>query len=235
VKRLPFIVIVALVFSVPVCRSYAREPSIAETDYLVPVDEMIQSDYYALLRRKLFVTPAHFVRIVDLSAGDNEVVLAIYRVGSDHAHITYTRPAKLLWEVGGDSQSRFVKDPSVSVSRLDAPFPKALALSVVAALDHLLAECRAPMKTERVILDGRMVEFTVESGGHVARGLLDNYARGPKGQGLNRLTDLLELYCQRPASERPSIARRIHAEAAKLARYEIREQRPNRAMQRTAR
>jgi len=226
---------VVSVLSVRVCSSYAREPSIAETDYLIPVDDMIQSDYYALLRRKLFVTPAHFARVVDLSSGDNEVVLAIYRAGSNRAQITYTRPDKLLWEVGGDSQSRFVKDPSVSVRRIDVPFPQSLALSVVAALEHLLAECRPPMKTERVIVDGRMVEFTVASGGHIARGLLDNYARGPKGQGLNRLTDLLERYCQRPAAQRPSIEQQINTEAAKLARYPIRKRRPNQAMQRTAR
>src|SRR4051794_34024561 len=117
-KRIVLVLMLLSDLSVRFFSSYAREPSIAETDYLIPVDRIIQSDYYALLRRKLFVTPADFARVVDLSSGDNEVVVAIYRSGSAGAEITYTRPDESLWDVGGDSQGRFVKDPSVSVRRI---------------------------------------------------------------------------------------------------------------------
>jgi hypothetical protein len=208
--------------------SYARSPSIAETDYLILVDGFFPSDYYALLRRKLFVTPADFVRIVDLSSGANEAVVAIYTAhgqGDNNVRITYTSPDKLLWEVGADSQNRFAKDPSVSVRRIDAPFPKALALSVSAALKHLLDERRPPMKTEQVIVDGRQVEFTVPSGNQSIRGLLDNYARGQKGRSLNHLTDLLESYCHANAAERRTLSAEIATEARKMARYPIRRKR----------
>ena len=214
-KRAHFVITVACVLSVCACISYAREPSITETDYLIPVDRMFP-DYDALLRRKLFVTPAHFARVVDLPSGDNEVVLAIYSDGSDSARITYTRPEKRLWGLRSD------KGASVSVVRLDAPFPKALAVSVSAALRHLLDERRPPMKTEIVILDGREIEFSAPNGRHTARGVLHNNARGRKGRSLRHLTDLLQRYCQAKASERHSVSQEIATEAQRIVRYPIR-------------
>jgi len=186
------------------------------------VDDIIQSDYYALLSRKLFVTPADIARVVNLSSGDNEVVVAIHTDPRQGTHITYTRPAKSLWDVGGDSQNHFVKDPRVSITRRDAPLPRSLAIAVGGALKHLLSERRPPMRTEEVIVDGWLVEFSVPGRGQERiRGLLTNYARGRKGQSLQRLTHLLQRYPQVNASERTKIAEEISIEATKIMRYPV--------------
>ena len=226
-------IIVAPVLSASSC--HAREPSIAESDYLIPPHGIIQSDYYALLRRKLFISPSDFLRIVDLPSGANEAVVAIYTVrssGEDDVRITYTTPHKLLWEAGADSQNRFVKDPRVSITRIDAPFPRSLALTVSAAIRRLVRERRPPLKTERVIVDGRLVEFSVLEGDQTIRALLTPYMEGPKGTSLNNLVDLLRRYCV-ARSERPRTAEAIAREAAKMMRYPTRK-RPNQAMQLTA-
>jgi hypothetical protein len=203
----------------------ARSASVAESDHLIPVGEIIAADYYALVQRKLFVSPADFGRVLDLPPGGNEVVVAIYTVrsrGEENVRITHTRCDKVLWEVGSDSQGHFVKDPSVSVKRIDAPFPKQLALTVSRALERALAERRPrppPRATDRVIVDGRLVEFSVPAGErHTTRGLLTPDARGKKAKRLHHLTDLLERYCQAPATERTAIGQQIASEAAKIAR-----------------
>ncbi len=224
------LVMIASILSVSVCGSEARNPSIAESDFLIPVDGIIQSDYYALLRRKLFVTPSEFLRVVDLSAGANEAVVAIYTVrarGQEGVRITYTSPGKLLWDVGADSQNHFVKDPRVSIKRIDAPFPRPLALAVSAALRHLLQERRPPLKTEQVIVDGPLIEFSLPEGDQTIRGLLSPYMSDKKGKSLLSLTDLLQRYCLARA-DRPKIAEAIAHEAAKIMRYPIRK-RPNQA------
>jgi hypothetical protein len=216
----------------------ARPASIAESDHLVPVGDIIQADYYALLQRKLFVSPADFARIVDLPPGGNEVVVAIYTVQSDgheNVRITHTRCNKVLWDVGSDGQGHFVKDPSVSVKRIDAPFPKQLAVAVSQAVKRALQERRPrppPRDTDTVIVDGSLVEFSVSSSPRqTTRGVLTPDARGTRAHRLHHLKDLLQRYCQRPATERPAIALQIASEAAKIAC--VRSQRPNQAMERT--
>jgi hypothetical protein len=192
-----------------------RAASIAESDHLIPVGDIIPADYYALLQRKLFVSRADFARVVDLPGGENEVAVAIYSVesrGGENVRITYTRCDKNLWSVGSDSQGHFVKDPSVSVERIDAPFPKELALTVSAAVKQALGERRPrppPRPTDTVTVDGRLVEFSVSTGRQTRRGLLAPDAPGQKAQRLYRLTDLLERYCQAPATERAAIAQEI--------------------------
>jgi hypothetical protein len=215
-----------------------RPASIAESDRLVPVGDIIQADYYALLQRKLFVSPADFARIVDLPPGDNEVVVAIYTVRSDgheNVRITHTRCDKVLWDVGSDRQGHFVKDPSVSLKRIDAPFPKHLAVAVSQAVKRALQERRPrppPRDTDTIIVDGSLVEFSVcSSPRQTTRGLLTPDARGMKARRLHNLRDLLQRYCQRPLTERTAIALQIASEAAQIAR--VRAQRPTQAMERT--
>jgi hypothetical protein len=219
---------------------YARSASIAESDHLIPIGEIIPADYYALLQRKLFVSPADFARVVDLPPGGQEVVVAIYTVRSrskEGVQITYTRCDKVLWDVGRDGQGNVTKEPSVSVKRLDAPFPKQLALTVNRAFKRALAERRprpAPRDTDVVTVDGSLVEFSVSGDQRrTARGLLTPDARGKKAQTLHHLKDLLERYCQTPAADRASVGQQIAVAAAKIAREPVRTQRPNHAMERT--
>jgi hypothetical protein len=213
-RALPFVLTLVLC-SVLAGSFTSRAASIAQTDHLIPVGEIIPADYYALLQRKLFVSRADFARVVDLAGGENEVAIAMYGIesrGGENVRITYTRCDKHLWSVGSDSQGHFVKDPSVSVKRIDAPFPKDLALTVSGAVKRALRERRprpSPRPTDTVTVDGRLVEFSVSSGRQTRRGLLAPDARGKKAQRLYRLTDLLERYCQAPATERAPIAREI--------------------------
>jgi hypothetical protein len=225
-RALPILFGLAL-YTVFTAGDYARAESIAKSDHLIPAREIIPADYYRLLQRKLFVSPADFARVVDLPPFRQEAVVAIYTVRSRSevdVRITYTRSDKVLWDVGSDSQGHFIRDPAVSVKRIDAPFPEELALAVSRAVERALRDLRPrppPQPNDRVTVDGGFVEFSVSRGAQITRGLLTSDASGKKAQRLHHLKDLLERYCQSPA-DRTSVAQQIAIAAAKITREPVR-------------
>jgi hypothetical protein len=206
----------------------ARPASIAKSDHLIPVGEIIPADYYGLLQRKLFVSPADFARVVDLPPFHQETVLAIYTVRSrseEDVRITYTRCNKVLWDVGSDGQGHSIEDPAVSVKRIDAPFPKELALAVARAVERALRDLRPrppPQPNDRVTVDGGFVEFSVSRGAQSTRGLLTSDARGKNAQRLHHLKDLLERYCRTSPVDRTSVGQQIAIAAAQITREPVR-------------
>jgi hypothetical protein len=155
--------------------------------------------------------------------------MAIYTVRSrseEDVRITYTRCDRVLWDVGSDSQGHFTKDPTVSVKRIDAPFPKELALAVSRAVERALRDLRPrppPRPNDRVTMDGGFVEFSVPArGAQSPRGLLTSDARGKKAQRLQHLKDLLERYCQTRAADRTSVGQQIAIAAAAIVREPVR-------------
>lgn len=194
----------------------------SNNDHLMPVDGILDPAYYALLTRKLFLTPANFGRILDLPSGGSEIVFAIHskQLGSsEQVFITCTRPDQELWFAGSDEQFRFTKDPFVHVTRVDVLFPKSAAVAVSEGIKRVLAQRRPPTKGNIVTVDGRAIEFSMEDQKRVGtRGILPPFARGKNGAALRRVTDLLRKYCEAKPAHQADLAKRIESEMNELAK-----------------
>ena len=166
----------------------ARQPGYnAINDHLIPVAGRLKPHHEQLLARKLFVTPADYMRVVELpaAASEGESVIAIYsKIDSPTSvMITLMRPERNLVyaEFAGDPD--FPKGPKVS--RFDVPFAKSSAVAIRTRLKRLLAQARPLRKSNNpIFLDGTDIEFSVPLGNQSIRGLLIQSAAGKKRHGV---------------------------------------------------
>lgn len=162
---------------------------------------------------------ANYVRIVVLPSEKGEIGIAIYSKSgvTDDVFITCTTAQKNLWRAAWDKDPDLTQEPVVHITRSDAPFPKHIAAIVSESIKHMLTQKRPLTKTNRLIVDGTDIEFSIGSRDREAfRGLLTPDAKGKNGNGLRRLAELLEQYCGAKSSDRENLAKKIQAEASRL-------------------
>lgn len=191
-----------------------------ENDHLMPIEGYLEPAYQTLLSHKLFLTPANYARIVILPSGtEGESAIAIYskpRV-ADEVFITRTKAERNLWQAAWQLNTNLAKVPAVNITRLDRPFPKHVAAIVSESIRQVIAKRRPLTKTNRIIVDGTDIEFSIQSRDREAfTGLLTPDAKGKNGNALRRLTELLEQYCGAKLSDRENLTNKIQAEARNL-------------------
>ena len=192
-------------------------------DHLEPPDERFEPMYRKLLARRLFITPANYVRVVDLpspaSVGESTVAIYSKPDKPDQVFITCTRAARNLYYAAFSDDPNFPKDPPMKIARFDAVFPKPVAKTIGEGVRRMLAETHPRTKGNLIILHGTEIEFSVEDRpGPTIRGLLTPYAKGKNATALRRLTHLLKLYCEAKPTSLPALARKIEAQASQLTR-----------------
>ncbi len=201
------------------------------TDHLIPPTSEIDAAYRTLLSQKLFVTPANYARVVIMpSSSAGETAIAIYSgtqaSGQRNVFLTCTKADTNLWYSVSPSNPSRGTQPSIKVTRTDAPFPSSAALAVSAAFDEMIARTKPLEPGNRIVVDGTNVEFEVQRGAQTSRrGLLTPYAKGQFTQALHRLTELLTNYCDAGPGKREQLAREVEAEANQLVQA-VHRQRP---------
>ena len=192
-------------------------------DHLEPPDERFEPMYRKLLSRRLFVTPANYLRVVDLPTPSSvgECTIAIYskRDKPNEVYITCTKAATNLYAAALSDDPNVLTDPPMKIARSDAKFPKPVANAIGDGIRRILAETRPRTKGGSIILHGTEIEFSIEDRpGRSIRGLLTPYAKGKNGTVLRRLTELLKLYCKSKSTTRPEVARKIEVQASQLTK-----------------
>ena len=172
-------------------------------DHLIsPVDEEIS--YKEFLKKKLFVTPADYGRILIMPSGvEGETSVALYseksRDGSVEFKITCTKAAANLWYATSESNPKRSQNPAINVARCDTTIPQK---TMEAVRDALMAEIkqRHPLGGHgAVYVDGTEIEFSVpQNNGDVAIGILAPTTKGPKMTQLTKLAKALADYCMDP-------------------------------------
>lgn len=190
-------------------------------DHLEPPDERFEPAYRKLLSRKLFTTPANYVRIVDLPspASVGETSIAIYSKPDkpDEILITSTKAARNLYYAAFSDDPNSPKDPPMEITRCDASFPKFAADAITEGIRRTLANTHPRKKGDSIILHGTEIEFSIDDRlGRNVRGLLTPYAKGKTGAALRRLTELLEKYCKTKSENRAVLVKEIESQARHL-------------------
>lgn len=194
----------------------------AETsDCLAPISGLIKPEYARLLRNKLYLTDANYLRIAILpSAGLlGEKVFSFRSGGADANRIvlTCTSADKNLWLEASDLKGGLTRTPQVNIQRLDLPFPKSLAIALKSVVEVMIQNSDQPRGEGLVTVDGTDILFAVENfGGRPGQAILVPSAAGPRVSSLRRLTDALARYCVRDEISRRRDLRQIELETTKL-------------------
>ena len=195
-----------------------RAGSSNDFDHLIPVDSIMDPAYEKLLAMRLFIGSTDMLRIIVVpSSASGEMGIAIRQSrtdGSDDMIVICTQAKKNLWSAAVDTNRNIVRNPAINTNRSEAPLPKSEAIAVIASIKRVLQRTRRPTKTERVIEDATLVEFSVvnEKGG-TTRGLLNPNAYGKSATALRRLVQLLEAYCRAKPEERSELLKKLDAVA----------------------
>lgn len=197
-------------------------------DHLVPTKGYIDATYEALLRRKLFLTPANYGRIVTLAsaASVGESAISIYSKSGrsgDPAFITWSHAERNLWYAENGDDPAFPKK-EINVERLDAPFPKALAEAISAAVKGMLDKTHPMSANGRIAVDPVNIEVSLEEGGITRRrGLLTPDANGKATSSFRSLLRSLEEYSKTSSpTTRSELEKKIAADTTNLARSQER-------------
>jgi hypothetical protein len=217
----------------------ASLPAGAAEDHLVPREDRSEApNYYALLAKKLMVTPADYGRFLVLrspaSVGEDSV--ALWSSGA-RFQLTYTKASGNIYYSAMSPNDPEYRGP-VTTSRVDAEIPASAAAAVRRAwtvmLQHISPR-RQRLRPQQIIIHGEVYEFSV-GGGRTVVGAAIEGQTGTHTLELINIGRLLIDYSRATLPRRESIAREIERRATVLATSveAARHKRPNQAMQRTA-
>src|ERR1700730_3229197 len=135
-------------------------------DHLVPPVGEEEVSYKEFLKKKLFVTPADYGRILIMPSGiEGEASIALYskkgRNGRPEFEITCTKAAANLCYETSEPNTKRSQNPAINVARCDATIPQ---ITVEAVRDALKTEIERghPLGGHgAVYVDGTEIEFTL--------------------------------------------------------------------------
>jgi hypothetical protein len=190
-------------------------------DHLVPVGQMVGAAYQRLLARQLYLTPANYARIVVIPSGSSsgETAVSLYSNGArqDKVFLTKTSGESDLWSAASEIDPLLGKDPQIKIRRLDAPFPKSLAVSISTALRRLIRKSHNPVSTDRLTVDGTHILYIVEeSGGRILKARLTPESEGRITGALRKLTYFLGKYGDVAPVYRKGLEKQMEAELKHL-------------------
>jgi hypothetical protein len=192
-----------------------------KSDHLVPIKGIIEPAYQKLLRRKLYLTPANYVRIAILPS-TGSIGETVFSFHSDKADtykvlVTYTRAQSNLWAEASDANLALTIEPRAKIRRLDVPFPKSLAVSISEAIGRMIRESRQPSGTGPIIVDGTDFLFSIEAAnGQQRQAILMAGSTGKNVATLIRLLEVLDRYCNAKESNRGLLLKEIETEVKRL-------------------
>jgi hypothetical protein len=197
-------------------------PSV-DQDHLIPTKGEIDQSYQAVLKRKLFVSPADYGRATLLpSDKSGEYSIAIYSNSHSKTGVsaTCTKSAANLGNSTWEMNPKRIDQSLIKVTRADVPFPKSTAVALSAAWTGMLAQTREREITQRagdVVVDGLQILFSVDNmSRQKTEGILAPDSKGRHTAALRRLSELLSNYCEVNSSRRGGIATEIECEANRL-------------------
>jgi hypothetical protein len=190
-------------------------------DHLVPSNGIIKPTYENLLRQKLYLTPADYVRIAVLpSTGSlGETVFSLRSAGEnvDQATLTYTHAQRNLWAEASDTNGALTIEPRVKIRRIDVPFPKSLAVAIASTIGKLIEERRDWTGTGRILVDGTDFLFSIERAGRQQRAVLMAGSTGMRAKTLIRVLEALDRYCKTNIQSRRRLLPELEIEVKRLA------------------
>lgn len=190
-------------------------------DHLVPSNGIIKPDYENLLRRKLYLTPADYIRIAVLpSTGSlGETVYSLHSAGKnvDQVTLTYTHAQSNLWAEASDRNGALTREPRAKVGRADVPCPKSLAISMSNTIGKMIEERRAWTGTGPIIVDGTDFLFSRERAGRQQQAVLMAGSTGKRTTTLIRLLEALDRYCKENSLSRSRLLPDLETEVKRLA------------------
>jgi hypothetical protein len=201
-----------------VCASVSSQQQSAHSndfDHLIPVDGIIEPAYEALLAKRLFVGSTDILRIITIppsASGETGIAIQNRTDGSGNIFVSWTQAKKNLWSAAVDKNRNIVRNPAIDTNRLEVSVPKSVATAIVESIKRVLQRVRPPTKTERVILDGTMIEISIsDQKGQTTRGLLDENAHGKNITALRRVVQLLEAYCHAKPAARSELLKELES------------------------
>jgi hypothetical protein len=209
---------------------FGGEGAAAREDRLVLIDSTIGmpvKDYRALLRRKLWLKPRPFARMLYLPFADGEAVVSVYAVkqrseSRPEFYVVYTKAEKNIWAKRMEGRVT-TEDPgasaaSVRVTQIKAPLPTSTAHAVHDAWVSMLLPNRIvqPTAESRIILDGSETEFFVDDGTHTLQGALPAPRVTGDALRLLRIGQMLISYCEADPRSRAALAAAIERKSQQI-------------------
>jgi hypothetical protein len=192
-------------------------PESDKVDHLVPTAGIITPAYAQLLHRKLYLTPANYVRMAILpstgSMGERVFSLHSGRTDTNQVVVTYTWAESNLWAESSDANLALTIEPRAKIRRLDTPLPKSLAVSISEIVGRMIRGSRKPAATGPIIVDGTDFLFSTEApDGQRREAILLAGSTGKNVTRLIRLLELLDRYCKAKAGDRDPLLKTVEAE-----------------------
>lgn len=196
----------------------AHQPAEKTTDHLVFAStNSLDLRYERLVTQKLCKKASDLGRAIVQPPFEGEFALSIYLNGgnADLAVVELVQAEKNIWYAASRLDHDLRVNPNVPVKRLNATMKRRVAFAVAEAIGHAIARTRAPVRSERVVVDGtRILFFAPANAKTKVRSVeLDPAADGELSQALRRLVSLLEKYCDSPDTARQRISMKIEEQA----------------------